>query len=572
MKDFFILVKALLAANVKVTPAKKQKNKKSPNYLRSLVITMIFSFFSANAYVIGVSVSRYILISDMEVSTAIQQEILSNYFLTSISIFIIAYILMVTIQAYTSFFPDKNEFILFLPIEGRKLFFARYLIASILSLGLIGPSLIAHIICYLIFSGAGVISFIVGILFALLFMAIAPSIGFIILTSAIKGFKLFSKKRNKVLFFTLLITIAISLYGGYYLICYFPLSTYNDYQILFSITKYLFWIGYIPKLFIDLDSYFYLFIFAAFIALCVGAFFFSLKISDKYYFLLLSTNEKSESKNKKKEREKISDDLIKEKLSISDNTLKSYLKRERGNIKAYLGHYISQILGANFTLVIITLLAIFIPKLITSENIVEPTPFNTNIIKLIICVALSFTSSSNSLIFYGVSIEKKNFYMIKTFPIDKKNYYLSKLITCTIFTYPTILVASLLISIFNNYAVYEAIGLILYTSSIFIISQFVYSIFGFINPNFNLNLSAVKTQTVAARNSVKYSFYTFGISLLGDEPVNLLIVSGIIFSIFSLPNFILFYALTGVNLLIAFFMAKLTMKSLDFAFSKEFNI
>ena len=572
MKDFFILVKALLAANVKVTPAKKQKNNKSPHYLRSLIISMLSAFFVANLYIILSSVAKYVLIDSMDVSYQLKQETLSNFFLTGLSIFIVAYLLMVTLQSYSTFFPRENEFILFLPIEGKRLFFARYFITFLTSLALIGPSLLAHIICYLIYTGAGVLSYFTGIIFALVFFIAAPMIGYILIMASIRFFKLFEKKRNKVIFFTILISVTIILYAGFYLICYLPITTYDHYQLLFSVTKYLFWIGYLPKLFIDLNSYWYLLVFFAFIGLFISLYFLAIKISDKFYSLYLSTNEKSKSKQKNKNREKVNDQLIKEKLSITDNDLKSYIKRERGNIKAYLGYYITQTIAPLFALAILTVFSVFIKTIlgrISNEGYLDGR--HNNIALLVSTILLSYSAGGNSLIFVGVSIEKRNFYMLKTFPIDRKKYYLSKLITTSLLYYPVVVICGIIISIFNKFNPLEAIGVILYSSSIFLISQLIYSIFGFLNPNFNLTFGATN-QTVAARGTVKYSFYQMAISFLGDEPVNLLIISGIFFVIFNIPVTIMIYVLTLVNGVIIFFMSKLTMKSLDFAFSKEFNI
>ena len=571
MKDFFLLVKTLLAANVKVTPAKKQKNKKSPNYLRSLVLTMVFAFIFANIYIISASIAKYVLIDSLEINNSLKQEVLSKFFLTSLSIFIIAYLLIVTLQSYSHFFPKDNEFILFLPIEGRKLFFARYFICFITTLPLIGPSLLAHIILYLIYTGAGVLSYFVGLIFALLFLIFTPLIGYVIIMAVIRYLKIFEKKKNKTIFFTILITLAIILYAGFYLICYIPMTSYDHYQILFSITKYLFWIGYLPKLFIDLNNYWYLFIFLAYILLFIGLYFLTIRISDKFYSMYLTSNEKT-SKNKQKDRKKVSDELIKEKLSITDNTLKSYIKREKGNIKTYLGYYVSQTIGSLFLLSIMTAVSIVLKGILKTHLPESYLYLVDNITLLTSTILLSFAAGSNSLIFVGVSIEKKNFYMLKTFPIDRKNYYLSKFITTSFIHFPAIILCGITNSIFNGFNPLEAIGMILYSSSIFVVSQLVNSIFGFLNPNFNLNLGFTKNQTVAAKGAIKYSFYQSAISGLGDEPINLLIISGIIFTIFNIPVIIMIYVLTLVNEVIIFFMSKLTMKSLDLAFRKEFNI
>ena len=78
--------------------------------------------------------------------------------------------------------------------------------------------------------------------------------------------------------------------------------------------------------------------------------------------------------------------------------------------------------------------------------------------------------------------------------------------------------------------------------------------------------------TRSRKGSFKYSLYQSGINSLAIEPLNYLIIPSIIFIILKLPVYIVSLVLIAFNIIASYFMYKLSLKSLDFTFSKEYNI
>lgn len=592
MKDFFLLVKVLLAGNIKITPAKKQRSKPK-NYLLSYVLSIILSTLSITIILTSSTIGNFIATNSSTILTDVEKNIFfSDYLVRVSSSFLISFLFINIAGGLNNYFPKNDEFIRFLPIKGKRLFYARFFLSTLQALLMILPTLLIQVIIYASFTHATFLSALLGIIYVLSISIAIPIIAFILIMLFVHLFKINTNKKTKAIFYV----VSFGLFAIYYFSTFLAVlnfsfsddSSFINFRnaISFIITPFTF-LGNGLKTIIDLDNYLYLLILLGIILLTAFLIIFNHKFADKYYIQRLGENEYYK-KSKQNKKVIVSDSLINEKISSpKNNSLKAYIKLAFGNIKHNLSFYVGQFIAMSFAFAIFTSVLCLVgyhllhsPESTNIENPIvlfsslqsEDFYLYHNIAFIVAANIITFAASSNSLIFISVSVERNNFFMLKSFPIDKRKYFLSKFISSSLYTLPLILISSILVSVFVEFAFYEFIALFGYVISAYILGQFIYAIFGFLKPNFNMILTFSDATTRSRKGSFKYSLYQSGINFLAVEPLNYLIIISIIFIILKLPVYIVSLVLIAFNIIASYFMYKLVLKSLDFTFSKEYNI
>lgn len=584
MKDFFLLVKALIAGSIKVVPQSKKKRTKPKNYVLSYILSLVLSSLSFTITTAGITIGQLAASQFNNSLSLIQkQEMLSSTVIHVFSGLVVSMFIFSLISSLNNFFPGNDEFVRFLPIKGTKLYYARFFLLSVNVALFAFPQMLVLLICYIVFSKATFLGFLTGFVYSLLVVALLPLLSFPIILFINQVFKISSKKRRKILFNV----FGILLYFLFFFASFYAFllriesremiteasAEFNNFSkgisFIEKIVRPFYFIGRPLIELVDLNNLLYLLVLFGLAIIVASLIISNQKVANKFYFLELS---QPEQEKKKKAKEKNIDLQIDKK--IQSNQLKAYIKLALGNVKANLSFYIGQIISVIFATAFFTGIFCVVVSRLNAEGTISTDLLSRshNISFLVAIYLLSFFSDTNQLIFVSLSVEKVNFYMLKSYPIDRKKYFLSKYITSSLFTLPLIIASCILVSIFGKFKIFELFALTLYILSIYILGQFVFAIFGFLKPNFNMIFTAADLATRTRKGSFKYSLYQTGITLLSNEPLNLLLIPSIIFIVFKLPIFGLAFGLSIVNIVIAYFMYKLALKSLDYAFIKEFNI
>ena len=497
MKDFFLLVKALLAGNIKITPAKKQRSKPK-NYLLSYILSTFLSTLGATFILTSSSISNYMATYSSTLFSDVEKSIMfSDYLIKMSSSLLIGFLFANLASGLNNYFPKNDEFIRFLPIKGKRLFYARFFLSVLQSVLFIFLPLLTQIIIYAVFTNGTFLSAILGIIYVLTLGIAIPIVAFVLIMLLVHLFKINTNKKAKTVFYVVSIGLFVISYFATFssIININSINSDSSFRLgdiaSIIITPFTF-LGKGLKMIIDLDNYLYLLILLGIILATAILIILNHKFADKYYIQRLGENEYYK-KSKQNKKVIVDDSLINKKISShKQNSLRSYIKQAFGNIKNNLSFFVGQFIAMFFAFSIFTAILCVVGYYLlhslafnidATDAIVLFSDLQSkdyflfhNIAFIVAANFITFAASSNSLIFISVSVERNNFFMLKSFPIDKRKYFLSKFISSSLYTLPLILISSILVSVFAEFAFYEFIALLGYVISAYILGQWPLSL------------------------------------------------------------------------------------------------
>ena len=423
MKNYFLLVKAVLATSMSSKKSRNNQLKKGsriPQLLSALLITIIFGM------------SFYFNLSQYTFSQLSLEDI-SHYVMPSISFIIIFCFLFSLSLSFNVFFLTNNEQFLCLPITGIRLLSARFFL-HLFNCFCYGAALIlVNLLMVSIVLKLGAIAIIYSILISLVLLVSIGLLSFII--ACIISY--FIDLKTHTTFYNFIVII-LAILGGISLSLTTTLAPSIDMSTslsesttklqqdllnYFNNTRFLNFVGHLPTrgiLLENVNDYLSLLYLVLILFTLLGITY----LSCRYLYLKSLSNRQG-----KKKKQLLSKDNLSKKFSIiKPGSFSIYLKRDLQLLKRNPSLLISSLISTITIFISLIVTGIFIARAFQPEMIDKVQLLFVYLIAHIFSLEALF----NPLIGYSaVSLEGKDFLLIKTFPIDKNKYLLSKIIPST---------------------------------------------------------------------------------------------------------------------------------------------
>lgn len=481
MKNYFLLVKAVFASSVTARKNRKNKLKKGsriPQLLAALLITVIFSinfYFNIFQYAsLGLSIND-----------------ISNYLIPAISFGILYSFFFSLTLSFNVFFLSNNEAFLSLPISGNRLLSARFILHFFNSFCYGSALILVELMMIPIMFNLGALAIFYSIVIGIL-MALGICFTSFIIACAL--FYLLNLNNNNLLYTVL--SIVLSLLGA---LCLASTSSFapsldlsipindgilklqNDLTSFYNYTKFCNFLGYLPTRGTLLEntndhlSLLYLF-------LIISALFALTYLFSKRLYL------KAISQNKGKKKKKIKDEsfLSKKFNLLNKGTFYIYLKRELNLLKSHPSLIISSLISTISIAVSLIITGIFTAEGLnqTGSNLEQQ-----NLFYLIIHIIALETIFNPFIGFASISLEGRNFLILKTVPLKKNQYLAAKALpSLTLSTFLSLLVSTVFSISYNLSAPY-IIALFLSTIASSLINTLFSLLYGILFARFSYDNS-----------------------------------------------------------------------------------
>ena len=399
MKDFLLLVKAVKASSF--TSVRKKNNGKvvKPHTvtLALVISSLLLNFAFGFQYLSSIMQLKEYGLTFSEVSPFIRN---------SLTAYILLGFFLSLVYSVSIFFRGNNNVFLSLPISGNKYFLAKLVLSLTLNFTYGGLTLLIIGLITTICFSLSLLSYLYVVLIFLCYVIASPCLSFIVV-SLLGRFIRFESNVATTIF-----TIICSIFAFLSLVIVNISSNFTICDTVEGVKEYLLnadfvyinWIGFIPYKLIALSSTFDNIYVVALLGITIVITIFSLLISKRSYLKLLGSNNGSTSTKKVK---KIYTD---KEYTLLNKPKKLLLKREFANYKKD----ITILIRSFFTPII---MGIALSIALYSFRTIE-TEMDTDLLFLMLAIILlCFCASYYIMPYTSISIEQKNFVMLKTLPL-----------------------------------------------------------------------------------------------------------------------------------------------------------
>ena len=478
MKDFMILVKAVSASSLTVNKRRNGKTVKPRSFSASMLIfgvlfslIWVFQFvnFLTNNEPLGLSSNDFI-----------------PYLQLSLTSYMLYGFFMCLTFSCSIFFKGNNDIFLSLPISGNRYFMAKLVLTLYVNLVYGGLTILAVGITACIMLHLGILSYFMVVAIFLLYITVTPCLSFLI-ANLFAGFIDFKNNRsgNKVF------TIVVALLGGFSIliitfVSFFIPDNPTGSQVVEILNSYsnamvwVNWVGYMPVrvlVFRQPSDAIYLLMLLGISALVI---FLALFASRKTYLVHLG---KTFSSKQKKLSSKEIDDKIKEASLNIPHLKKIALKREFSN---YQKDHTLLVNAFMMPLSMMLSLGITLYSLRFSGSLADQPV----VLQIMGISLLCFTCYFHVIPFTALSIEKKDWAVIRTLPMNLKQLMNLKLIPSYLMYLPmSVVIAAIYLfapTFSISYLVIMLCMMIVYPLAMI----HVYFYLGVRHPNFNYDNAA----------------------------------------------------------------------------------
>lgn len=413
MKRFLSILKATYYSSLSISFSKRQKKMRSP-FIPQLISGIILVFYFAFLFYESASNIGKLNISNQSIF-----EYVDIYFTC-----IIFFGLFMSIAISPSiYFYKGDEAFLPLPIKGRELFLAKYLINIYYSFIYGGTSLLALSIITCISFNLPFYCYILGILASIIETLLLSFISFIVALffSTFIHFK--TSKVALSLYSTIFALIGVL---GFIFSIFFSIegndiaSIENSIHTIYSNLTFINWIAYIPSKVILVNSPIDLqFVGYGLIVLVVTGII-TFLLADKFYLTRLYSTSSHHKKKKTSHIDKVFSLAMKHPFLF-------FIRREFYSLSRNSQLFISSLIYSIIMLISgISLLSFFA----FSQELALPK----NILFIVVFALVLTASLQPYLSYISLPLEGKSFYLIKTMPFKSSSYIFSKIVFGFIYT------------------------------------------------------------------------------------------------------------------------------------------
>ena len=412
---FSYLLKAVYA-NAFIRKDKKGQVKK-PSLIPTLLTALILT-----AYLGYASILSYLGLQELDAT----KELKSEFFAFLIAAFMMMYFFFSTTFAIRTFFSKDVYAFLFLPIKGRDLFLAKFLLSFYLSIGYGGLALLVIPTILFILDGASVIGIILYVLFAILLLFAVTGMSFLF---AMLLYRILPLESHKGL--ESFITILLSIFGGVYMVFLVMLNptsiesdsptAYLDYiSSVLQEGRFFSFFGYLPREGFYLLNPLYI-VLSFLIVLVLSCL--SLEMADHSYFRLLGSYRGGKSKKKVSASEE--ERRLQKDLARSQDVGKVYFRKEAKRLFSQPAAYLPTLTSILSMFIVFFLMSLLFAKS-TEEDLLASLTYTTPVyfLESMLSPLLSYSS---------VSLEKNDHEMMKAYPLTTKKILVAKVLPSTLF-------------------------------------------------------------------------------------------------------------------------------------------
>ena len=410
-----LLLKAVYA-NTFLTKDKKGKTKKP-----SIVPSLLSSLF-LTAYLTYATVLSYLGSKEIEAS----QEMMQEFFSYIIACFILMYFFLSAVFSLRMFFGKDITSFLPLPIRGRDLFLAKFLLSFYLSIGYGGLCLLILPPVFFGLEGVPVLNIVLSVFFGILMLFAISGCAFLLSMLLYRLLPLENKKGVEATITTVLVFCGVAFMTLLLLINPSSLHSeslegYEEYATsMFSIGRFFSFFGILPmRGFYQGDILSLVLSFLIPIALILA----SLFLADRFYFTTFGSLRGGKATKKisaSEEERRLTKDLER-----SQNIEKVLFRKEARLLFSQPSAYLPSLMSSlSMFLVFLVLSAIFASSSDTSltSSLAYTTP--VYYLESMMVPLLSYAS---------VSLEKSDHEMNKTYPLTEKKMLAAKVLPSTLF-------------------------------------------------------------------------------------------------------------------------------------------
>ncbi|MFA6829364.1 MAG: hypothetical protein WCR67_01465 [Bacilli bacterium] len=430
MKDFILLVKAVSASSMSVSRKKNGKTIKSRSFSVSQIIATLFL-----ALIFTIEMARGLL--ELVRVGASQSLIFSFLEMVFAGFFVFALFISISFTP-SVFFQSNNDAFISLPIKGEQLFLARLVLSIYLNFIYGGMLILASSITACVILGLPFYSYFIAILFSLTMVLLISCLSFGII-NLFSGFIDFKNNHTGAMIFNILTAFI----GGVGIVVSSMVSTSfsnlteieNIGEVIslmnqcLSYTVFMNWSGivFVKSLLLAVpsDAWFILIHVLLVIFIC----FLVLFVSRRTYISHLGMHQY-------KKKKKLTEDQLKEKIAKSFANRKAdsiFIKREFSNYQAEPLIIVTSFIYP-FAMGITLLITLFFGVNGGGFTDVE------GLVQIMAPCFFAFSLFNPSFSFCAMSLEKKNFGLLKTYPISTKKMVLQKIVPSLVLMIPLYIV------------------------------------------------------------------------------------------------------------------------------------
>lgn len=427
MKDFLLLVNAVKASSF--TSVKKKNNGKvvKPHTITlALVLSSLF---------LNLAFGFEFLTSIMQLKEyQLTLSDIGSFLQTNLTAYMMLGFFLSMVYSISVFFKGNNNVFLSLPISGNKFFLAKLVLSLFLNCTYGGLTLLIVGLITAVAFKLSALSYLYIFLIFITYVIATPCLSFIVVSFFAKFINFQSNTA------TTIFTIICSIFGLFSLMLINMASNFTIKEDAESIKAYIAnsdifyvnWISFIPYKLIVLDSPIDNIYVLALIGITAIICLFSLLVSKRSYLKLLGANISSskEKKTKKKSLDKS--------YTLLNNPKKLFLKREFSNYKKDVTILIRSFFLPIFMSVVI---------LITLYTLKIADTFSSDYVLVSQILAIIFLCSCSSyyiMPYTSISLEQKNFVMLKTLPLKLEDLLKIKILPSLLIFVPLNLVLSVI--------------------------------------------------------------------------------------------------------------------------------
>jgi ABC-2 type transport system permease protein len=440
MKDFLRLVKAV-HANTLVVNQKKRNGKTIRPHAFSLSLLLVAFFL---VYTCGIQFYNFFRDTDGAAKTIANY---GNFILFFLSCYQLFSLFINTTFSTSIFFKSSNDCFMSLPIGGNRLFLAKMALSFYINVIYGGLTCLTIGIMSCILLQLPIQSYYLSILIFLLSSLTTPCISFLI--NNICAYFIDFRKKSKG---TLILQIVFTLIGsiGLFSVAFInvakganmgqnTLDAANNYLTYF---RWLSWISYLPERAIFLENNIDILCLFLYVGLSLILLLFTLFIAKKTYLSNLARTHGKSHKSLSKEKQRI---YLEKNCHRLSNPNRILIRREFLNLRSvpeiFVNNYMFPVLMIiSFSITLFTLRISGIFKEVDS------------IYRAMVCSFLCFSFYFHVIPFTSISLEGKNFAILKTLPLSTKNLIRYKFLPSIVYNYPLAILTSVLFFFFGTYS------------------------------------------------------------------------------------------------------------------------